>query len=131
MKTYAYNDKVVYFTNKAKNAISTKQAWYFYGKVKNLVKWYELTEDQMAQHLAYLPKLEKAIERKFGSTLERAIERKFDSPKTEAKASAPATKLPEVVKPSVSKNGRTNNALRVKAVITNLETSIEILRAIK
>jgi hypothetical protein len=126
MKTYAYNDKVVYFTNKAKNAISTKQAWYFYGKVKNLVKWYELTEDQMAQHLAYLPKLEKAIERKFGST------------KTEAKASAPATKvaepttkLPEVVKPAVSKNGRTNNALRVKAVITNLEASIEILRAIK
>ena len=126
MKTYSYSDKVIYFTNKAKDSKSSKQAWYFYGKVKNLVKWYELSEEEMSGHLAYLPKLAKAIENKYGSTKKEA---KASAPVT--KVTAPAPKLPSVVEPAVSKNGRTNNALRVKAVISNLEASIEILRAIK
>mgnify|MGYP007061964790 FL=1 len=126
MKTYSYSDKVIYFINKAKDSKSSKQAWYFYGKVKNLVKWYELSEEEMSGHLAYLPKLAKAIENKYGST---KTEAKASAPVTEV--TAPAPKLPSVVEPAVSKNGRTNNALRVKAVISNLEASIEILRAIK
>lgn len=120
MKTYSYSDKVQYFTNKAKNAVSTKQAWWFHKKVRNLAQYYDLTDNQLAQHKAYLDKFAKSIENKFGKTTPQ-----------KPTASAPAPKLPKVVQPAVSKNGRTNNALRVKAVIANLEASIEILRAIK
>ena len=120
MKTYSYSDKLTYFVNKSKNSVSTKQAWYFYGKAKNLAKWYELTDKQLEQHKEFLAKYAESIEQKFGSTNTQ-----------KPTASAPAPKLPKVVEPSVSKNGRTNNALRVKAVIANLEASIEILRAIK
>ena len=124
MKTYSYSDKVQYFTNKAKNAVSTKQAWYFHKRVRSLAKFYELTDKQLDEHKAYLDKFAKVIEEKYGKTT-------IQKPTASASVSAPAPKLPKVVEPSVSKNGRTNNALRVKAVIANLEASIEILRAIK
>mgnify|MGYP003128028031 CR=1 FL=1 len=124
MKTYSYSDKLTYFVNKSKNSVSTKQAWFFYKKAKALTKWYELTDKQLAEHKVFLEKYAKSIENKFGSTTTQ-------KPTASAPASAPAPKLPSVVEPSVSKNGRTNNALRVKAVIANLEASIEILRAIK
>jgi hypothetical protein len=128
MKTYSYNDKVIYFTNKAKDSKSSKQAWYFYGKVKNLVRWYELTEEEMAGHQSYLPKLAKAIEKKFGST-------KVESTKvvatTTAKVVESSFTAPAVVQPEVSKNGRTNNALRVKALIANIEAALEIAKEIK
>jgi hypothetical protein len=118
--TYSYSQKLTYFVNKSKNSVSAKQAWYFYGKAKNLAKWYELTDKQLEAHKEFLAKYAKSIENKFGSTTTQ-----------KPTASAPAPKLPKVVEPAVSKNGRTNNALRVKAVIANLEASIEILRAIK
>ena len=127
MKNYSYNDKVVYFTNKAKDSKSSKQAWYFYGKVKNLVRWYELTEEEMLGHQAYLPKLAKAIENKFGSTKVEAVK-----PKPVAtKVAEPSFTAPAVVQPEVSKNGRTNNALRVKALIANIEAALEIAKEIK
>lgn len=121
MKTYSYSDKVQWFTNKAKAAVSAKQAWYFYGKVRNLTNYMELTKEEAEHHSAYLPKLAKAIEKKFGGTT------KTQKPT----ASAPAPKLPKVTQPAVSKNGRTNNALRVQAAIQNLKATISILEDIK
>ena len=46
MKTYSYSDKVQFFTNKAKTAVSTKQAWYFYGKLKGVTRYMELTQEE-------------------------------------------------------------------------------------
>jgi len=121
MSKYNYTQSVAYYVEQCKNSVSVKQAWFYYGKVKNLTRWYELTDKQMAEHQAFLPKLGKAIEKKWGETT------KTQKPT----ASAPAPKLASPVQPAVSKNGRTNNALRVKAVIENLKASIEILEAIK
>ena len=121
MKTYSYSDKVQFFTNKAKTAVSTKQAWYFYGKLKGVTRYMELTQEEAEHHAAYLPKLAKAIEKKFGGTT------KVQKPT----ASASAPKLPKATQPAVSKNGRTNNALRVQAAIQNLKATISILEDIK
>mgnify|MGYP003624414338 CR=1 FL=1 len=126
MKTYSYSDSVTYYTNKAKDSVSIKQAWFCYGKVKNLTRWYELTDDQVNSHKVYLTKLGKAIELKYEGT---KVETKVVKPVS--KKAEPSVKLAEPISVDVSKNGRTNNALRVKAVIENLEASIEILRAIK
>ena len=109
MKTYSYSDKVQFFTNKAKTAkYRTKQAWYFYGKLKGVTRYMELTQEEAEHHAAYLPKLAKAIEKKFGGTT------KVQKPT----ASASATKLPSATQPAVSKNGRTNNGLRVKPLFS-------------
>jgi hypothetical protein len=120
MKTYSYSEKLNYFVNRSKDSKSVKQAWYFYGKAKNLTRWYELTDEQVEQHKLFMEKYAKAIERKWAS-----------APVQQPKVAEPKVELPKVVQPEVSKNGRTNNALRVKAVIANLEASISILKEIK
>ena len=124
MKTYSYSDKLTYFVNQSKNSVSVKQAWYFYGKAKNLTRWYELTDKQLAEHKEFMTKYAKSIEKKFGSA-------KTQKPTASAPVSAPAPKLPTATQPAVSKNGRTNNALRVQAAIENLKATISILEGIK
>lgn len=122
MKKYTYSETANYYVAKAKAAKTSKQAWYFYYKLRNVVRFYDLTDEQFAKHKDFLVKFGEAIKNKFSNEVTET---------QKPTASAPAPKLATPTQPAVSKNGRTNNALRVKAVISNLEASIEILRAIK
>lgn len=122
MKTYTYSETANYYVAKAKEAKSSKQAWFYYYKLRNVVRFYDLTEEQFAKHKEFVAKFGEAIKNKFSNEVTET---------QKPTASAPAPKLATPTQPAVSKNGRTNNALRVKAVIANLEASIEILRAIK
>lgn len=125
MKKYTYSETANYYVAKAKDAKTAKQAWFYYYKLRNVVRFYDLTDEQFAKHKDFVVKFGEAIKNKFsGEVAETTKPQKTTS-------SAPAPKLAEPTQPAVSKNGRTNNALRVQAVITNLEASIEILRAIK
>lgn len=122
MKKYTYSETANYYVAKAKEAKSSKQAWFYYYKLRNVVRFYDLTEEQFAKHKEFVAKFGEAIKNKFSNEVTET---------QKPTASAPAPKLATPTQPAVSKNGRTNNALRVKAVIANLEASIEILRAIK
>lgn len=126
---YTYTESMNYYVAKAKNAKTEKQAWFYYYKSRNLTRFYEMTAEQFEDHKTFMVKFGEAIKRKFGSVATAAKPSKAKTQKPTA--SAPAPKLAEPTQPAVSKNGRTNNALRVEAVIANLEASIEILRAIK
>lgn len=122
MKKYTYSETANYYVAKAKDAKTSKQAWFYYYKLRNVVRFYDLTEEQFAKHKEFVAKFGEAIKNKFSNEVTET---------QKPTASAPAPKLATPTQPAVSKNGRTNNALRVKAVIANLEASIEILRAIK
>jgi len=122
MKNYTYSETANYYVAKAKEAKSSKQAWFYYYKLRNVVRFYDLTDEQFAKHKEFVSKFGEAIKNKFSNEVTET---------QKPTASAPAPKLATPTQPAVSKNGRTNNALRVKAVIANLEASIEILRAIK
>jgi len=122
MKNYTYSETANYYVAKAKDAKTSKQAWFYYYKLRNVVRFYDLTEEQFAKHKDFVAKFGEAIKNKFSNEVTET---------QKPTASAPAPKLATPTQPAVSKNGRTNNALRVQAVISNLEASIEILRAIK
>ena len=129
MKKYTYSETANYYVAKAKEAKTSKQAWFYYYKLRNVVRFYDLTDEQFAKHKEFVGKFGEAIKNKFsGEVAETTKPQKTTS---SAPASVPTPKLAEPTQPAVSKNGRTNNALRVQAVISNLEASIEILRAIK
>lgn len=125
MKKYTYSETANYYVAKAKEAKTAKQAWFYYYKLRNVVRFYDLTDEQFAKHKEFVGKFGEAIKNKFSDQVTETAKPQNTT------APAPAPKLAKPTEPAVSKNGRTNNALRVQAVIANLEASIEILRAIK
>lgn len=127
MKKYTYSESITYYVDKAKNSKSPKQAWFYYYKARNSARFYDLTDKQFTEHKEFMLKFGEAIKRKFDSA---EVVAKPTNKATPSKVEA-TIEVAKPVSPEVSKNGRTNNALRVQAVIKNLQASIEILEAIK
>lgn len=125
MKEYSFQDTLVFRVNQIENAVSTKQAQFFYyKKFKNLLYW---NPDVSEADIKSFKEAEAKIkERIFGEDTKK--------PSTEKPSKKAVYKKPEVSKkavaePTKGRNGRSNNQAKLDAMLTNLENSAELILA--
>ena len=123
MNKYTFTETVNFRVNQISNAVSKKQAWFFYhNKFKNLLIWNDNLSDAEI-------KLFKEADASLKAML-------ADDTKVSEK---PSKKQPSVANvqtkkysPEVSRNGRSNNQAKLDAMIATLKSSAEgILHAIE
>lgn len=120
MKEYSFQDTLVFRVKQIENAVSTKQAQFFYyKKFKNLLYW---NPDVSEADVKSFKEAETAIKlRIFGE------DTKKPSKKVEYKK--PSVSKKAVSEPTKGRNGRTNNQAKLDAMLTNLENSAELILA--
>lgn len=120
MKEYSFQDTLVFRVKQIENAVSTKQAQFFYyKKFKNLLYW---NPDVSEADVKSFKEAEDAIKlRIFGE------DTKKPSKKVEYKK--PTVSKKAVSEPTKGRNGRSNNQAKLDAMLTNLENSAELILA--
>ena len=120
MKEYSFQDTLVFRVKQIENAVSTKQAQFFYyKKFKNLLYW---NPDVSEADVKSFKEAEEAIKlRIFGE------DTKKPSKKVEYKK--PTVSKKAVSEPTKGRNGRSNNQAKLDAMLTNLENSAELILA--
>jgi len=120
MKEYSFQDTLVFRVKQIENAVSTKQAQFFYyKKFKNLLYW---NPDVSEADIKSFKEAEEAIKlRIFGE------DTKKPSKKVEYKK--PTVSKKAVSEPTKGRNGRSNNQAKLEAMLTNLENSAELILA--
>jgi hypothetical protein len=120
MKEYSFQDTLVFRVKQIENAVSTKQAQFFYyKKFKNLLYW---NPDVSEADIKSFKEAEEAIKlRIFGE------DTKKPSKKVEYKK--PTVSKKAVSEPTKGRNGRSNNQAKLDAMLTNLENSAELILA--
>lgn len=120
MKEYSFQDTLVFRVKQIENAVSTKQAQFFYyKKFKNLLYW---NPDVSEADVKSFKEAEAAIKlRIFGEdTKEPSKKVEYKKPEVSKKA---------VSEPTKGRNGRSNNQAKLDAMLTNLENSAELILA--
>ena len=120
MKEYSFQDTLVFRVKQIENAVSTKQAqFYYYKKFKNLLYW---NPDVSEADVKSFKEAEAAIKlRIFGEDTKKPSKKvEYKKPEVSKKA---------VSEPTKGRNGRTNNQAKLDAMLTNLESSAELILA--
>ena len=120
MKEYSFQDTLVFRVKQIENAVSTKQAQFFYyKKFKNLLYW---NPDVSEADIKSFKEAEAAIKlRIFGEDTKKPSKKvEYKKPEVSKKA---------VAEPTKGRNGRTNNQAKLDAMLTNLENSAELILA--
>ena len=127
MNKYSFTDTVNFRVNQIENAVSLKQArFYYYNKFKNLLIW---NDDLSEAEIKLFKEADASLKEKiFGDNVKEDKPSKKASYKQPKVAGASTTKY----SPMVSKNGRSNNQAKLDAMIATLKSSAEgILHAIE
>ena len=125
MKDYTFSETLEFRVNQINNAVSKKQAQFFYyKKFKNLLIW---NPDLSEAEIQAFNKANLDLQSKlFGDSPKKSY------PKTSTKQPRVASAETSKYSPEVSKNGRSNNQAKLDAMIATLKSSAEgILHAIE
>lgn len=124
---YSFTDTVDFRVNQINNAVSLKQArFFYYNKFKNLLVW---NDDLSEAEIKLFKEADASLKEKlFGDNVKDTKPSKKASNKQPKVASAETSKY----SPEVSRNGRSNNQAKLDAMIATLKSSAEgILHAIE
>ena len=116
MKNYTYTQSVQYYVSKIEGAVSSKQAWFFLGRITSLKRFHDFSDEQLASHDTFCEGIAKKLN-------EHSPKPSYD------KAVKPSVKA-VVTQPKVSKNGRANQKSKIDAVIANLNAAVDILKTL-
>jgi len=124
---YSFTDTVDFRVNQINNAVSLKQArFFYYNKFKNLLVW---NDDLSEAEIKLFKEADASLKEKlFGDNVKDTKPSKKASYKQPKVASNQSKKY----SPEVSRNGRSNNQAKLDAMIATLKSSAEgILHAIE